>query len=177
MKKIGFIINPISGTKPKDCVPEFINKYLEGNGNSITIKFTVRAGHATELAAEMVAQGFDVVAAVGGDGTVNEVAKALIHTNTAFAIIPFGSGNGLARHLGIPLKTEEAIKLLADYKVAEIDYATANGIPFFCTCGAGFDAHIGHQFAIAENRGFFTYLTSTIREFIQYKPKKYKIYL
>jgi len=173
-KKIGFIINPISGTRAKLNIPDLINKKFNSNGVRPVVKFTTCAGNATVLAKEMVDQGFSLVVAVGGDGTINEVAKSLIHTNVALGIVPCGSGNGLARHLGIPLKTELAIDLLNHYKVAEIDYGTANDIVFFCTCGVGFDAQIGYQFAQSKTRGFFTYIKSVIAEFFSYKAKKYK---
>lgn len=172
--KIGFIINPISGTKSKADVPNLIDCLLDKNRFEYTIEYTERAGHAPEIARRMADEGYAVVVAVGGDGTVNEVARSLVHTNTALGILPFGSGNGLARHLEIPLNTSQAIAMLNNYRIAEIDYGIANDILFFCTCGVGFDAHIGHQFAIAEKRGFFTYFKSTVREFIKYKPKKYK---
>lgn len=172
--KIGFIINPISGTKTKKNIPELINKKINTDSFEPVIKFTTCAGNATDLAKQMVNEGFPLIVAVGGDGTINEVASALVHTNSALGIIPCGSGNGLARHLEIPLKIEEAIKLINNHKIVNIDYGTANDIIFFCTCGVGFDAQIGHQFAQSKTRGFFTYLKSVISEFIKYKAKKYK---
>jgi diacylglycerol kinase (ATP) len=164
MEKIGFIINPISGTRTKQNIPELIESILEANRFEPVIKYTECAGHATKLAIEMVKEGFSIVVAVGGDGTVNEVARSLIHTNTALGIVPCGSGNGLARHLGIPLSISDSLELLNNYRIAEIDYGIANNIVFFCTCGVGFDALIGHQFAHSKTRGFFTYLKSILTE-------------
>jgi diacylglycerol kinase (ATP) len=172
--KIGFIINPISGTRTKKNIPVLISEKLDTNQFEPVIKFTTCAGNATELAKEMVKKGYPLVVAVGGDGTINEVARSLVHTNTALGIVPCGSGNGLARHLEIPLKIKEAIELLNNYKIVEIDYGTANDVLFFCTCGVGFDAEIGHQFAQSKTRGFFTYIKSIIAEFVKYKAKKYK---
>jgi diacylglycerol kinase (ATP) len=172
--KIGFIINPISGTRTKENIPELINEIIDDSRFEPVIRFTECAGHAMKLARHMAKEGFPMVVAVGGDGTVNEVAQSLIHTNTALGIIPFGSGNGLARHLEIPLNTRAAIDLINNCRIAEIDYGTANHVVFFCTCGVGFDAHVGHQFAQSKNRGFFTYLKSIVGEFIRYKAKKYK---
>jgi len=174
VKKIGFIINPISGTRTKKNIPELITENIDTNLFEPVIKYTTCAGNATELAKEMVNAGFPLVVAVGGDGTINEVARSLVHTNAALGIIPCGSGNGLARHLEIPLKIVEAIELINNHKIVEIDYGTANEILFFCTCGVGFDAEIGQQFAQSKTRGFFTYLKSVISEFIKYKAKKYK---
>ncbi len=174
IKKIGFIINPISGTKTKKNIPELIKEKIDPSLFEPVIKFTTCAGNATELALQMVKDGFQLVVAVGGDGTINEVARSLVHTETALGIIPCGSGNGLARHLEIPLKISDAIELINNYKVVEIDYGTANDILFFCTCGVGFDAQIGHQFALSKKRGFFSYFKSVVAEFIKYKAKKYK---
>lgn len=173
IQKIGFIINPISGTRKKTDIPNYIHSTL-GNHYQIDIRFTERRGHAYELAQEMVGKQYSMVVAVGGDGTVNEVASALVHTSTALGIIPCGSGNGLARHLEIPLDWKKAIELFLHCKVIEIDYGTANDIKFFCTCGVGFDAHIGHIFSQNKKRGFWTYLKSVLGEFIRYKPRKYK---
>ncbi len=174
MEKIGFIINPISGTRTKENIPELIKEIIETNRFEPVIKFTECAGHATKIAKQMAKDGYSIVIAVGGDGTVNEVARSLIHTNTSLGIVPCGSGNGLARHLEIPLNIRNAIELINDHKIVEIDYGTANNIIFFCTCGVGFDAHIGHQFAHSKKRGFFTYLKSILSEFIKYRAKKYK---
>ena len=173
--RIAFIINPVSGTKKKDHVPGLIKQILDPEKYEPIIVLTQRAGHATELAKEFVSQNVPIIMSVGGDGTVNEIGRALVNTNSAMGIIPFGSGNGLARHLGIPMDTVKAIELLNHHKVTAIDYGTANEFTFFCTCGVGFDAHIGHQFAIAPKRGFATYVKTTLREYINYKPKKYKI--
>lgn len=174
VQKVGFIINPISGTRTKANIPNLIHCLVDKNKFDTDIRVTEYAGHAREIAAEMVSLGYNIVVSVGGDGTMNEIASSLVHTNTCLALVPCGSGNGLARHLGLPLKVKEAIAMINSGKVIEIDYGTANDIKFFCTCGVGFDALIGHQFAKAEKRGFITYLKNIIREFFNYKPKKYK---
>jgi YegS/Rv2252/BmrU family lipid kinase len=173
--KVGFIINPLSGKRSKNAVPGLIKNYLDTKRYMPVIEYTQKPGHATQLTQEMVKNDIPFVIAVGGDGTVNEVGKGLIHTDSALGIIPFGSGNGLARHLQIPLDTKEAIEMINNHKIAEIDYGLANDIPFFCTCGVGFDAHIGQQFAQCEKRGFATYFKSTVGEFIKYKAKKYTL--
>jgi diacylglycerol kinase family enzyme len=113
--------------------------------------------------------------AVGGDGTVNEIAKALINTQAIMGILPIGSGNGLARHLQIPLQPRKAIQLINKQKYLAIDYGLINNTPFFCTCGVGFDALIGEKFAQCKGRGLSNYVKTTIREYFNYKPEMYQI--
>ena len=113
--------------------------------------------------------------AVGGDGTVNEIAKALINTDAIMAIIPVGSGNGLARHLRIPLQPRKALELINKQKYQAIDCGLINNMPFFCTCGVGFDALIGEKFAQCKGRGLFNYVKTTITEYFNYKPEIYQI--
>ena len=172
-KKIAFIINPISGIFHKDKIPALIRKNLDLSIFEPEVVFTQYAGHAYEIAKEYADKGFDYVVAVGGDGTVNETAHALCHTNTALGIIPTGSGNGLARHLHVSLSTRRAIKQLNKSKISTIDYCQINGKPFFCTCGVGFDAHISMEFCNVKKRGFFNYLRKIIVAFFSYKPNKY----
>ena len=174
-KVISFIINPISGTRNKDSWPEIIRQTIDPSRFDIRIFFTERAGHASELAQWQVQKGVLYIVAVGGDGTVNEVAKSLRDTSAAMGIVPCGSGNGLARHLRIPLKLTEALKLINDASVVSIDYGLVNDMPFFCTFGTGFDAHISHVFAKSEKRGFWTYLIHIVKEFFTYRSAKYKL--
>ena len=108
-KRIVFIINPISGTQKKDDIPPLIGELMDAEKYDIELRRTEYAGHAAEIARQCAAEGADVVVAVGGDGTVNEVARPLTHTETALGIIPCGSGNGLARHLRIPLDVQVGI--------------------------------------------------------------------
>lgn len=174
-EKIAFIINPKSGTQQKLTLPQLIEKKIDTDRFEAEYFFTKCAGHATELSKQFVDLKYDRVIAVGGDGTVNEVAKALVDTSTALGIIPVGSGNGLARFLKIPLRTEEAIELQNYGTSLSIDYGRINSEPFFCTCGVGFDAYIGNVFAHSSHRGFFTYVKETFFEYTHYKPKKYTI--
>jgi diacylglycerol kinase (ATP) len=174
-EKILFFINPISGTKRKDNLPEQIVQLVDHSKYDVEIYVTKYKGEATELVPQKLAAGYTRFVAVGGDGTVNEIAKALVDTNGVLGIVPIGSGNGLARHLKIPLNLEKSIELINSNSYEAIDYGRINDVPFFCTCGVGFDAKIGYEFAVATKRGFFTYVKTTIREFFSYKPKKYKI--
>ena len=129
MKKITFILNPISGTISKAGVPELIDNTIDKDIYDYEIVFTERAGHATEIAAAEVAKGTDIVVAVGGDGTVNEVGRALVHTNTALAILPCGSGNGLARHLMLPMNLKKSIETINKGVIHDLDYGVINDIP------------------------------------------------
>lgn len=174
-KKIVFILNPISGTRKKAAVPALLEQHLDQERYSYEIAETDRPFHAHELAKAAAEAGADVVVAVGGDGTVNEVASGLLQSKTALGILPFGSGNGLARHLGIPVNTIEAIQLLNKGKQICIDAAEANGKTFFCTAGLGFDARIGQVFASTRTRGFFTYLRMGLREYFHFIPQPYVI--
>lgn len=170
-----FIINPISGTTNKTNMPDMIKQYLNTDRFDYSIAFTTHAGHATELAKEACAADTDIVVAVGGDGTVNEVARSLIEQRTALGIIPCGSGNGLARHLLIPMQPAEAIEILNHCDIHALDYGTINEYPFFCTCGMGFDAVVSQKFAEAGKRGIISYVENVLREGLKYKPERYKI--
>lgn len=172
---VKFIVNPKSGIGSKKDFPKIVSEFLSKKYSS-EIVFTSHAGHATQLSHEAVAQGFKYVVAVGGDGTVNETAQGLVNTDAVLGIIPRGSGNGLARHLKIPLAMEKAVEFLFnEAREVKMDTAEINGKAFFCTAGVGFDAHIGHAFAMEGTRGFQTYLKTSLREFLNYKPEKYHV--
>ena len=174
-KKIVFIMNPISGTSDKKDIPYLIEELLDKEQFDYSIRETEYAGHAYEIATESKEQGIDIVVAVGGDGTVNEVGRALVHSNTALGIIPTGSGNGLARHLLIPMKIKGAIQVLNDCEITDLDYGIINEHTFFCTCGVGFDAFISEKFAEAGKRGPITYLENILKEGLKYEPETYEI--
>ncbi len=173
-RKALFIINPISGGKKKDGVPELIDKHLDPKAYKATVVFTDGVAHATQIARE-AANVFDMVVAVGGDGTVNEIASAIVGTNTTLGIIPFGSGNGLARFIGIPMDASKAIQSLTIGHVESIDSATLNGKPFFNMAGMGFDAHISEVFSHGKKRGFITYIKSSMQEIAKYKSQTYQL--
>ncbi len=168
-------MNPISGTSDKKDIPYLIEELLDKEQFDYSIRETEYAGHAYEIAKEFKEQGIDIVVAVGGDGTVNEVGRALVHSNTALGIIPTGSGNGLARHLLIPMKIKGAIQVLNDCEITDLDYGIINEHPFFCTCGVGFDAFISEKFAEAGKRGPITYLENILKEGLKYEPETYEI--
>ena len=175
IRHITFIINPISGTQSKHEIPDLIDRILDKERFEYEVCITEYAGHAAELAKARAAQGDDIVVAVGGDGTVNEVARSLVHTETALGIIPCGSGNGLARHLCIPMDIRKALDIINQAQVETFDYGVINGLPFFCTCGMGFDAFISLKFAESGKRGPITYVENVLREGLKYKPETYEI--
>lgn len=168
-------MNPISGTVSKSAIPSMIEKLLDKELFSYDIRETQYAGHATEIAHQAIDEGVDIVCAIGGDGTVNEVGRALIGSQTALAIIPCGSGNGLARHLMLPMDAGKAIKIINMCEIHDLDYGIINEKPFFCTCGMGFDAFISMKFAEAGKRGLTTYLENVLKEGLKYEPETYEI--
>lgn len=174
-EKILFVINPVSGKKSKDYIPELIQQTFDDENYNIEIIYTSFSGEATQIVKKYFQQGFKKIIAVGGDGTVNEVASAITEIDAVLGIIPTGSGNGLARHLKIPLDIRKALMLIKKGRQIKIDYGTINDQKFFCTTGVGFDAHIGHVFFKAEGRGFSSYFKATISEFKRYKPQRYEI--
>ena len=174
-KRIIFIVNPISGTASKEHIPEQIAEVMDSERFDYEVRFTEYRGHAAEITRVAAKDGADVVVAVGGDGTVNEVARSLVHTDTALGIIPCGSGNGLARHLCIPLNVTKALELINTCQIESFDYGVINGLPFFCTCGMGFDAFISLKFAEAGKRGPITYVENVLKEGLKYKPETYEI--
>ncbi len=173
--KIVFILNPISGTVKKAKIPQLIEQYLDQSVYTYSIIYTEYAGHATELAREASVSGADVVVAVGGDGTINEVGRGLVHSSTAMGILPCGSGNGLARHLCIPMNLRKAIEVLNQHEVRDLDYGLINQKPFFCTCGMGFDAFISKKFADGGKRGKLKYVQYVLQEGLRYPPETYVI--
>ncbi|GEM_PF-33149 len=174
-KSIVFILNPVSGSHGKEDIPGIIDETLDKDIFDCQIRLTEYAGHAAEIARECVAENIDVVVAVGGDGTVNEVARSLAHSDTALGIIPCGSGNGLARHLCIPMDIRKAIGIINRCKIEPLDYGIINDMPFFCTCGMGFDAFISLKFAEAGKRGPITYVENVLKEGLKYKPETYEV--
>ena len=174
-EKILFLINPISGTRHKNHLPGMIKELTDTAIFDVEVIITKYKGEATEIVRQKLIDNFRYFVAVGGDGTVNEIAKALINTRGIIGIIPVGSGNGLARHLQIPMQPEKAIKLLNNLKYQAIDYGLINNTPFFCTCGVGFDALIGEKFAQCKGRGLTNYVKTTILEYFNYKPEMYQI--
>ncbi|MDR2776208.1 MAG: diacylglycerol kinase family lipid kinase [Tannerella sp.] len=175
LKKIYAIVNPVSGTGTKDKIPDMITSCCLERGVSVDIGYTGYVGHAKELALKAIKSGADCVIAVGGDGTVNEVAQNLLYTDVVLGVIPKGSGNGLARDLNIPMDSKSAIDIILSGHTSKIDACKANERVFFCTCGVGFDAIISKEFAKEKHRGSLTYLKDIVGSYLKYKPEIYEL--
>lgn len=169
MPKTCFVLNPKAGPSRRLDMPALIARHFGTLEPDYEIRPTEYAGHAVELARTAAAEGFRVVAAVGGDGTVNEVGRGLLGTAAALGIVPQGSGNGLARHLKVPLALPAALQQLAAPTFSRMDVGVINDHPFFCTAGLGFDAHVSQHFAQAGSRGLSTYLRVTLREYRRFQ--------
>ena len=174
-EKILFIINPKSGILNKKNIPDMVETNIDHNRYELFMEYTSYAGHATEIAASAVKNGFDVVVAVGGDGTINEVARSLVHTGTSLGVVPCGSGNGFARHLGIPVDINKSIEFINKAQSVTVDYGKLNGNPFFCACGVGFDALVSADFANSTYRGMMSYVQKTLADWVDYKPEVYEV--
>ncbi|MBO4595767.1 MAG: diacylglycerol kinase family lipid kinase [Bacteroidales bacterium] len=174
MKKAVFIVNPISGGKAKDKILSTVERLLDSTKFEYKIVYTERPGHGTEIARDCSA---DLVVAVGGDGTVSEVAQGIILSGQpkTFGIIPCGSGDGLALHLGISRNARKAVAVLNEGATGVMDYGSVNGKPFFCTTGMGFDADVAEAFANSGKRGLWTYITTALRLWWGFKPSHYII--
>lgn len=170
-KPVVFIINPIAGTHQKKDIIEDIQQCFHKGEYQICV--SERCGHAYDIAREKIKGGYTRIVAVGGDGTVNEIGSALVGTNCKLGIVPAGSGNGLARHLKVPIHIPDALAVIKNYKTRNIDAGIANGRYFFCTCGTGFDASVGKMFAKESRRGMLSYVRATIHKYISYSPKSY----
>ncbi|MBC8083444.1 MAG: diacylglycerol kinase family lipid kinase [Hymenobacter sp.] len=168
--RICFILNPASGPNRTQDVPALLMRSAAAAGAEFVIQRTEFAGHAETLARQAAAAGFRVVVAVGGDGTVNEVARGLLGTGAALGIVPRGSGNGLARHLQLPLDIAGAVRRACRPTFRRIDVGYLNDRPFFCTAGLGFDAHVSKMFARAGTRGLSTYVKVALREYRRFRP-------
>lgn len=174
-KKALLIINPISGTRSKKGLEDLVNRRLQEKDILTDTFFTTRGGEAFEMAREASGKGYDIVIAAGGDGTVNEIANGLVGSGCIMAILPFGSGNGLARSLGIPQDTNQALKIIEGDNYWEIDRGVANDYPFYCTFGLGFDAAVSEKFASMKKRGKITYIRSAFREYLNYRSESYAL--
>ena len=173
-QNILFIINPISGIGKKNLIPKAILKHLNLDLYNYDIQYTTHKRHGHEIA-QTEKENYNIIVATGGDGTVSEIGTALIGSECALGIIPCGSGNGIARHLKIPLSLKKAVKQLNANKVIKIDTGTVNDIPFIGTCGFGFDAHIAKKFDEFHKRGFSSYIKLVKREYNSFEDLNYTI--
>ena len=172
------IINPLSGTTSvgqKARLRDTFQRRADALGFAAECVLTTHPGHATELATAAVREGVSRVLAIGGDGTINETARALRRSATALGIVPIGSGNGLARHLNIPLDPVSAMERALTGRPVVIDSAEINDHPFFCTAGLGFEASVAHAFAQQPVRGLPTYIRTAFQALRSYRPERFRI--
>lgn len=169
-RKVLVIVNPISGTKGKEKIIEYFHRTP-----AYTVAYTGEAGDATRLAADAAAADVSAVIAVGGDGTVREVAMGLLGGDIPLGIIPSGSGNGLARHLGIPLDYPKAMEIITREHIVRCDCGMVGDSPFFCTMGVGFDAVVSHMFAESDRRGPVSYAQAVLKCYNGYQPEEYRL--
>ncbi len=169
-QQVRFIINPISGVSKKRNIPGLIERYLDLDRFEYAIAFTKHRFHARKLARKFSAEGVDIVVAVGGDGSVHEVGTALIGTETKLAIIPIGSGNGLARHLKIPLNVKEALLCINHDQCIKMDTVKVNDKSFLGVGGYGFDAVVANKFDKGKRRGIRGYIMTILKEFFRFNP-------
>lgn len=177
--KILFIINPISGVRHKNF-DEFRKRVEEHINRDMYVPefvLTGAEGHAIQLVNQGLEQGVTHFVAVGGDGTLNEVARPLIGTDALLGLIPAGSGNGLAHHLKVPTRVSEAVKVLNQRKVVRIDTCMINDRHYLSIAGIGFDAMVARHYARVQQRGFLTYARMAAKEYFRYKPAQYKLEL
>jgi YegS/Rv2252/BmrU family lipid kinase len=174
-KRIRFIVNPYSGVHKHHAIKDLIAQELDTNVFDYDICETEYAGHATELANEAATEGYDVVVAVGGDGSVNEVAAGLVGSKTVLGMLPAGSGNGFAMHLGWGRDITSVIRRLSEAKIETVDTCAINGRLFVNLAGVGFEATVANQIRGVKKRGFQAYFKSYIDNIFNYKTKKYHI--
>ena len=168
-KKLLFVVNRHAGLGYARELERMIGEACDKNNASCVVRYTESRGHATELSQAAAENGYNYVIAVGGDGTINEVAKGLLNSNVPMGIVPRGSGNGLARHLGIPLKTSDAVLALFRSEIISMDIFRVNGKLSLNVSGIGFDGHITNLFGVKSTRGFIGYITLTIQEFFKFQ--------
>ncbi|MBK7855789.1 MAG: diacylglycerol kinase family lipid kinase [Bacteroidetes bacterium] len=174
-KKLLFILNPIAGGGKSLFIEQRINDLIDKNIFDYSIEFTKHAGHAKKIAENAVAKYFDIVTAIGGDGTINEIAEPLLHTNTALAIIPRGSGNGLARHMDIPLNVYHAIQKINRGSISKIDVIKINNAISVNVSGIGFDGWVANEFAKSSKRGFLNYAKLTLNGYKKFPQCQIKL--
>lgn len=175
MKNILFIVNPNSAKGNEERISRAIKSRIDQNVFDVSVTYTQSADHAISLSKKAVADNIDIIVAVGGDGTVNEVASQMIQTSSALGIVPLGSGNGLARHLGISRNIEKAIDIINNQRTSTIDTGSINGKIFVSIAGIGFDALVAERFASGVRRGFLGYFQIIAHEYLNYKPQSYRL--
>lgn len=176
-RRFYFIINPISGGRSKKAAVQTIIEIMNENQLEYGIGWWETGILVSDLVKDGMARGFNTIVAVGGDGTINQVAKEIVNTNLVLGIIPFGSGNGFARHLNIKGTIDDHLEILLNGEVKTIDTGTCNGHFFINVAGIGFDAHVSHLFANTEGRGLVNYAKVSIKEARLYPEEIFELEL
>ena len=175
-KRMLVIVNPISGVGRQKRIERLLNTNLDHDLYDHEVRYTERIHHGTELARQGAMEGFDVITAVGGDGSVNDVIAGMHGSDATLGIIPCGSGNGLARCMKIPLTPAFAIRVLSQNNPGLIDTITLNDKYYIASiAGVGFDAYIARLMKAAKMRGFSAYLNLILREYPTYESKEYTL--
>jgi diacylglycerol kinase (ATP) len=173
--KLRFIFNPRSG-RPLRNAPLLpaLREFISARNLDADLICTEGPGHATEIAREAIAAGCERIVAIGGDGTVNEIAQAIIHSPVAMGLVPCGSGNGLALHLGLPSAPLDALDLAAGDtgRIADLDTGNVNGLPFVNAMGLGLDAEVGRRFNLLAKRGLPAYVKTALAAFLSRKTER-----
>lgn len=176
-RRIVFIVNPKAGTNMQKHFRDSVDQHLNHKKFEYGIWETEQEGHAAVLAEKAIAEGYEIVVAVGGDGSINEVASALVGKEAILGIIPAGSGNGLAMHLGYGRDIDEAIKKLNTAEVRTIDCGAMNGRPFINIAGVGFDGLVSNLMKGSHWRGFLPYFLKSVEAGLSYTPRECRIEL
>lgn len=174
-RRLKFIVNPFAGIGNKKNFQASLQKHLDHTIFDYEVEYTQAPGHGKDISARAVKDNYDVIVAVGGDGSVNEIATSLIGTDKILGIIPAGSGNGLATHLGYSRNIGRAIAGLNRAVPIKIDSCKINDKVFFNVAGVGFDAWVAYKIKRSKFRGFFGYLKTAMRETFSYKMRNYTI--
>lgn len=174
-RKYYFIVNPISGGRSKSSAIKTLIEVMNENRIEYGIGWWEKNVSVADLVKEGIEKGFKTFVAVGGDGTINQVAREIINSDFELGIIPFGSGNGFARHLGIKGHLDDHIKFLLKHNVKKIDTGMCNGQFFVNVSGIGFDAHVSHKFANTEGRGLVNYAKVSIIEAKNYQEELFEL--
>ncbi|MDP1726984.1 MAG: diacylglycerol kinase family lipid kinase [Bacteroidota bacterium] len=174
-KKIKFIINPLSGGKNKKGIPQIIDRVIDQTIFDIEYSVSESEAETIAIASDGKHKQLDAIIAVGGDGTINNIARHLAGSEIALGIVPMGSGNGFARELGIPLSVQKSLEIINRFNIKKVDTGMVNDQTFINVCGVGFDAHVSSLFAGSRTRGFSNYIRITLKELYAYKSQTYEL--
>lgn len=176
LKRIHFIVNHVAGAGRCDRSFEYIKKRLFGMGIDHTFEHTMYTQHAIELARNAARERKDaIIVAVGGDGTVQEVAKGLLNTGAIMGILPFGTGNDLARTLSIPTDPDGALDVLLGGNILKMDLGDCNDELFLNVAGIGFDSEVVYATGKYKRFGKMAYLLGVLETLLRYRGLKLRI--